>query len=62
MYNFILTLYYYAYRTASGRGGLRGARAGRPGTRRGPCAAVAPGGVAVRGAAARGQLHPRGRR
>ena len=31
MYNFILTLHYYAYRTASRTGGLRGAGADRPG-------------------------------
>ena len=37
----------HAYRTASGRGGLRGAGATHPGARRGARAAAAPGGAAV---------------
>ena len=42
----------YAYRTASGRSGLRGAGADHLGARRRTRAAAAPGGAAVRGATA----------
>ena len=52
----------HAYRTVSGRCGLRGARAGHPGARQGTSAAAAPGGAAVRGAAAGVRLHSEGRR
>ena len=52
----------HAYRAASGRGGLRGAGAGRPGARRGARVAVAPGGAAVQRAAAKVRLRSGGRR
>ena len=52
----------HAYITASGRGGLRGAGAGHPGARRRTRAAAAPGGAAVRGAAAGVRLRPGSRR
>ena len=46
----------HAYRTASGRSGLRGAGANHLGARRRTRAAAAPGGAAVRGAAAEVRL------
>ena len=52
----------HAYRTASGRSGLRGTGADHVGAGRRTRAAAAPRGAAVRGAAAGVRLRPRSRR